>query len=141
MSAEARARLFPSAPPSIHAFVAAVLEPTVTLASFLMLAAWHEQAIERPALILCMLVVVLTFPGVDRFKETRFTAAINIASDWIAVLTILLLFGYATESFEFFPTPLLVSWAILTPVLQWGSVVAGRSWLHHITERHHRRRR
>src|SRR5512145_888972 len=98
MTADARTRLFPSAPPSIHAFVAAVLEPAVTLASFLMLAVWHDEPIERPALILCMLVAVLTFPGVDRFNESRFSAAINITSDWIAVLTILLLFGYATES-------------------------------------------
>ena len=89
MNAEARQRLFPSAPPSIHAFVAAVMEPLVTLASFLMLAVWHGEPIERPALILCMLVVVLTFPGVDRFKDSHVNAALNITSDWIAVLAIL----------------------------------------------------
>jgi putative colanic acid biosynthesis UDP-glucose lipid carrier transferase len=141
MTADARRRLFPSAPPSIHAFVAAVLEPAVTLASFLMLAVWHDEPIERPALILCMLVAVLTFPGVDRFNESRLNAAMNIASDWIAVLTILLLFGYATESFEFFPTSLLVSWAILTPVLLWAAVVAGSNWLQRVTERPEFRRR
>ncbi|MGY4830266.1 undecaprenyl-phosphate glucose phosphotransferase [Sphaerotilaceae bacterium SBD11-9] len=141
MNAEARQRLFPNAPPSIHAFVAAVMEPAVTLASFLMLAVWHGEAIERPALILCMLVVVLTFPGVDRFKDSQLTAAMNIASDWVAVLLILLLCGYATDSFDFFPTSLLLWWALLTPVLQWVSVVAGRSWLQHLTERPEFRRR
>ncbi|HEX3138820.1 MAG TPA: undecaprenyl-phosphate glucose phosphotransferase, partial [Rhizobacter sp.] len=141
MNAEARHRLFPAAPPSIHAFVAAVLEPVVTLASFLIVAMWHGEPIERPALILCMLVIVLTFPGVDRFKENHVTAAISIVRDWIAVAAILLLFGYATESFEFFPTRVLIWWAVLTPAFQWVAVVGGRKWLHSVTGRPEFRRR
>jgi putative colanic acid biosysnthesis UDP-glucose lipid carrier transferase len=141
MNTETHPRLFPGAPPSIHAFVAAVLEPVVTVAVLLMLAVWYDEPIDRPELILCMLVMVLTFPGVDRFKASRTTSALNIASDWIAVLAILMLCGYATDSFEFFSSSMLTAWAVLTPLLQWVSVVAVCSWLQRVTERPEFRRR
>jgi putative colanic acid biosynthesis UDP-glucose lipid carrier transferase len=132
---------FPVAPPSIHAFVAAVLEPAVTVSTLLMLAVWFHETIDRPELILCMLVVVITFPGADRFKENRLTAALNIASDWMAVVAILMLCGYATDSFEFFSSPMLTAWAVLTPVLQWVAALAVCSWLQRVTERPEFRRR
>ncbi|MEO8154190.1 MAG: undecaprenyl-phosphate glucose phosphotransferase [Rhizobacter sp.] len=141
MVAETRARLFPSAPPSIHAFVAAVLEPAVTLSCYAMVATWYGESIHRPDLILCMLVLVLTFPGVDRFKDNSLNAAVDIASDWVAALAILLLCGYATDSFGFFSWPVLVWWAVLTPILQLASVVAGRHWLQRLNERPGFRRR
>jgi len=134
-------RLFPAAPPSIHAFVAAVLEPVVTLSCFALSVRWHGEHIARPELILCMLVLVLTFPGVDRFRSSPLTAGIHIVSDWAAVLAILLLCAYATDGFMFFSKSTLLWWAVLTPLMQWVSVVAGRHWLQRITERPEFRRR
>lgn len=134
-------RLFPAAPPSIHSFVAAVLEPAVTLLCLMLMAVWNDEPIDRPELILCMLVLVLTFPGVDRFKENWLSAGVHIVNHWLAVLAILLLCAYATDSFSFFSQPMLMGWALLTPVLQWGSVIVGRRWLHRISEQPEFRRR
>lgn len=134
-------RLFPSAPPSIQAFVAAVLEPLVTLACFALVVRWQGEHVDRPGLILCMLVLVLTFPGANRFKDNALTAGIHIVADWAAVVAILMLCGYATDSFIFFSSSTLMWWAVLTPFVQWGSVVAGRHWLDRINERPEFKRR
>jgi putative colanic acid biosynthesis UDP-glucose lipid carrier transferase len=62
-------------------------------------------------------------------------------ADWAAVVAILLLCGYATDSFIFFSSSTLMWWAVLTPFVQWGSVVAGRHWLDRINERPEFKRR
>lgn len=121
-----RGRLFPEAPPSIVSFIASLLEPAVTLLCFLLVSLWRGDALERPALVLCMLVIVLTFPGVNRFLQRSSVAAADILREWLAVLAILMLFGYATDSFGFFERNTLIAWAVLTPLLQWGSVHAGK---------------
>ncbi len=139
--APAPVRLFPVAPPSIHTFVAAVAEPLATLLTLGLAAAWFGEPIDRPELILGMLVLVLTFPGVDRCKQDSFRAGINIASHWVAVLSILLLCGYATDSFHFFSQDVLLSWAILTPAMQWVMVTTSCRWLRLLSEQPEYRRR
>ncbi len=141
MSADAPSRLFPGAPPSIHTFVAAVLEPAVTLLCLFGVSLWQGEPIERPQLVLSMLVVMLTFPGVDRFKQSRLSAALNVVSDWMAVLAILMLCAYATDSFGFFSQPVLLWWAVITPLAQWGSALLVCHWLQRITQRPEFRRR
>ncbi len=142
MSAEThRSRMFAGAPPSIHAFVAAVLEPAVTLVCFLLIASVQQVSIGRPELILCMLVMALTFPGVDRFKGSRLLAGFNILGDWLAIVVILMLCGYATDSFHFFTRDTLISWAVLTPAAQWATVLGVRAWMHRMTHRPQFRRR
>jgi putative colanic acid biosynthesis UDP-glucose lipid carrier transferase len=122
-------RLFLGAPPTINSFVAAVMEPVVTVLCLLFVAKWHHEAIDRPELTLCMLLLALTFPGADRFKDDALDAALHIVSEWIAVLMILILCGYATDSLKFFSTSLLVWWALLTPVVQWVAFAIGKSWI------------
>ncbi|MBL0730705.1 undecaprenyl-phosphate glucose phosphotransferase [Piscinibacter sp. HJYY11] len=134
-------RVFPVAPPSIHTFVAAVAEPLATLLTLALAAIWFDEPIDRPELILGMLVLVLTFPGVDRCKQDPFRAGINIVSHWVAVLFILMLFGYATDSFHFFSREVLLSWAIVTPAMQWLMVTTSCRWLRRLSERPEYRRR
>jgi putative colanic acid biosysnthesis UDP-glucose lipid carrier transferase len=138
---DSAARVFPGAPPSIHSFVAAVAEPLATLLTLGLAALWFDEPIDRPELILGMLVLVLTFPGVDRCKQDAFQAGVNIVSHWLAVLFILMLCGYATDSFFFFSTPVLITWAVLTPLLQWVFVTSSCRWLRRVSERPEYRRR
>jgi putative colanic acid biosysnthesis UDP-glucose lipid carrier transferase len=134
-------RIFPVAPPSINTFVAAVSEPIATLLTLGLVASWLDEPIDRPELILGMLVLVLTFPGVDRCKQDPFRAGLNIVSHWVAVLAILMLFGYATDSFHFFSRDVLVWWALLTPLMQWAVVTTSCRWLRVLSERPEFRRR
>jgi putative colanic acid biosysnthesis UDP-glucose lipid carrier transferase len=134
-------RLFPGAPPSIHSFVAAVAEPLATLFTLWAVTVWFDEPIDRPELVLGMLVLVLTFPGVDRCGQDPLRAAVNIASHWCVVLFILVLFGYATDSFFFFSKPVLLWWAAITPLAQWAAVISSCRWLRRLGERPEYRRR
>ncbi len=134
-------RIIPGGPPSINTFVAAVAEPIATLLTLALASLWFDETIDRPELILGMLVLVLTFPGVDRCKQDPVRAAINIVSHWAAVLAILVLFGYATDSFFFFSTEVLIAWALLTPFMQWVVVTTSCRWLRRVGERPEFRRK
>jgi putative colanic acid biosynthesis UDP-glucose lipid carrier transferase len=84
---------------------------------------------DRPALTLCLLVFALTFPGPNRFRDKLLNAAVDILSSWVTLLVILALCAYATRSLYYFENEVLITWALLTPVLQWLAVWIGRAIL------------
>jgi putative colanic acid biosynthesis UDP-glucose lipid carrier transferase len=120
-----------SAPQSIPVFVAAVMEPLIAVLCLLLAVVGHGEPVDRAAMILCILVLVLVFPGTNRFYERPFNSAVDIVSAWVTVLGILALCGYATDSLKFFATPVLLSWAVVTPFVQFGAVQAGRAVMRH----------
>ncbi|NML14755.1 undecaprenyl-phosphate glucose phosphotransferase [Azohydromonas sp. G-1-1-14] len=119
-------RTFYSAPQSVTSLVAAFMEPAIAVAVFLLSTRWYGQPIERPALVLGLLVFALTFPGRQRFKDPLFAAAIDIINSWVVLLLALLLCGYATQSLGYFDRRVLLSWALTTPILIWLGVCAGQ---------------
>ena len=56
-------RTFYSAPQSVTSLVAAFLEPTITVLTFILANQWMDEPIGRPQLTVCLLVYALTFPG------------------------------------------------------------------------------
>jgi len=118
-------RTFYSAPQSVTSLVAAFLEPTITVLAFVAINLSFDEPIERPSLTLCLLVFALTFPGRNRFRNNLLTAGVDIVTSWISLLAILWLCGYATRSLKFFEEPVLLAWALATPVLQWAAVGLG----------------
>jgi len=71
-------RNFNSAPQSITAFIATVLEPAITVLVYVAAMAWHDEPIGRADLTLCFLVVALTWPGINRFRDRLSSAAVGI---------------------------------------------------------------
>ena len=122
-------RTFYSAPQSVTSFVAAFLEPALTVLSFFVISLLADRPIDRPELTLCLLVFALTFPGRNRFKDPRLTILVDIFSSWATLLAILALCGYATRSLELFSSEVLVAWALATPFVQWAAVGVGRAIL------------
>jgi putative colanic acid biosysnthesis UDP-glucose lipid carrier transferase len=120
-------RTFYSAPQSVTSLVAAFLEPTITVATFLVINAHHNEPVTRAALVLCLLAFALTFPGRNRFRDGTLTAAVDIVVSWVLLLGILLLCGYATQSLGFFNRDALITWAVATPVLQFVATAIGRN--------------
>jgi putative colanic acid biosynthesis UDP-glucose lipid carrier transferase len=118
-------RTFYSAPQSVTSLVAALLEPTIIVAMFVLASMIFEEPIERPGLTLCLLVFALTFPGRNRFHDNLIGAAVDITLSWFSLLAVLALFGYATRSLKYFDTPILMTWALATPAVQWAAVSAG----------------
>jgi putative colanic acid biosynthesis UDP-glucose lipid carrier transferase len=111
-------RNFNSAPQSITAFIATVLEPAITVGVYLAAMAWQSEPIGRADLTLCFLVVALTWPGINRFRDRLSSAAVGILGSWLTLLAILAGFGYGTRSLELFDHEVIMAWAIATPLLQ-----------------------
>ena len=124
-----------SAPQSIPVFIAAVMEPLLSVVCLLLAVLVHGEQVDRAVMILCILVLVLVFPGTNRFYERPFNSAVDIVSAWCTVLGILALCGYATDSLKFFEARVLVTWAIAVPLVQFAAVQLGR-WLmrHHASQ-------
>ena len=119
-------RTFYSAPQSVTSLVAAFLEPSITVLTFLFATVYAGETVDRPALTLCLLVFALTFPGRNRFRDNLIAAGVDILSSWVMLVAILALCGYATRSLHFFDNTVLLDWLIATPVLQWLAVWIGR---------------
>jgi putative colanic acid biosynthesis UDP-glucose lipid carrier transferase len=116
---------FSAPPPSIPVFTAALLEPLLAVATFLTAHFAHGRVLDRAAMLLSIMVMLLVFPGTNRFYENRLNALVDIVVAWATVLAILLLCGFATKSFRFFDTSVLIWWAAATPVAQTISVLIG----------------
>ncbi len=118
---------FFSAPESVTSFVAAFLEPFVTVGTLLAVMLHLNESVLRPDLALCLLAFALTFPGRNRFHDEPLDAAIDIVSSWVAVLLILAVCGFATNSLMFFKMEVMLAWALTTPLVQWVVVMVGRA--------------
>ena len=118
-------RNFNSAPQSVTAFIATVLEPAITVMVYLGAMAWEDESVGRADLTLCFLVLALTFPGINRFRDRLSSAAVGILGSWITLLAILLGFGYGTRSLDLFDTEVILFWALVTPVIQLAAVRLG----------------
>jgi putative colanic acid biosynthesis UDP-glucose lipid carrier transferase len=123
-------RTFFNAPQSVTSFVAAFLEPAITVASLLGAMALYEEPVQRAVMALCLLVFALTFPGRNRFTDSRLEALVDIGTSWVSMLAILWLCGYATNSLVFFDFRVVVFWALFTPLCQWVAVLIGKEIIH-----------
>ena len=133
-------RTFYSAPQSVTSLVAALLEPSITVAVFLATSTWFGEQILRSDLTLCLLIFALTFPGRNRFWDRPLNAAVDISTSWLSLLLILALCGYATRSLQLFNVGVLSWWAVVTPVLQWLAYFGGRKLMRHLAQRPENRR-
>ena len=120
---------FDAAPQSVTSLIAAFLEPLLTVAVFLLATIWFNEQLLRSDMVLCLLVFALSFPARNRFENIRFSVGIDIALSWAFRLGILALFGYISDSLRYFNMDVLVTWALITPLLQWQSVALGRTLL------------
>ncbi len=118
-------RSFNSAPQSVTGFVATVLEPAITVLVYLAAMDWYEEPVGRADLTLCFLVLTLSWPGINRFRDRLSNAAVGILGAWLTLLAILLGFGYGTRSLGLFNNDVILAWAVLTPLLQLAAVRLG----------------
>src|SRR5574343_441994 len=119
-------RTFYSAPQSVESLIAAFLEPGLIVACYLAVNTAFGEPVLRSTMTLCLLVFALTFPGRNRFAEHPASAFIDVLGSWLVLLFILALCGYATSSFGYFRSEVLLWWAGVTPVAQIVAVEIGR---------------
>ncbi|MCC7099129.1 MAG: undecaprenyl-phosphate glucose phosphotransferase [Rubrivivax sp.] len=134
-------KTFHRIPDSVTGSVAALIEPGLAVLTLLACCAWVGEPIDRPEIVLCVLAVTLLFPGHNHFWERPLNAAVQIGANWVTLLAILALVGFATHSFGLFDWNALLAWALICPALVWCSFFGGRSWLRRrAAQAPHRRR-
>jgi len=122
---------FLSAPPSVPSAIAAVLEPVLAAVSLAVFHGIFGEPFGGAAMALAILLLVLMFPGLNRFGKTGIGVGIDICLSWIGVLAVLLMVGYATGGLRAFEPRLLLGWAIATPLVHWLCVVLGTAYMRH----------
>lgn len=122
---------FLNAPPSVPAAIASVLEPVLAATSLAVFHALFGQPFGGPAMAMAILLLVLMFPGVNRFGKTGIGVGIDIFLSWSGVLMVLVLVGYATGGLAAFQPRMLLAWALITPLVHWACVVGGTAWMRH----------
>ncbi|MBQ0929192.1 undecaprenyl-phosphate glucose phosphotransferase [Ideonella alba] len=122
---------FLSSPPSVPTAVAAIMEPVVACVTLAFCHSLYRQPFSGISTALMVLLLVLMFPGANRFGQTGVGVVINTLLSWLGVLLVLLLLGYATNTLQQFPARMLATWMVLTPVMQLLLTVVGTSWLRH----------
>jgi putative colanic acid biosynthesis UDP-glucose lipid carrier transferase len=123
---------FLSAPPSIPSVIASLLEPVVATGMLAVFHALYDLPMNGASMALAILLLVLMFPGVNRFGRTGVGVGIDIILSWAWVLSVLGLLGYATGSLDHFEPGLLIGWAIATPLVQWALVAIGTAILRYL---------
>jgi putative colanic acid biosynthesis UDP-glucose lipid carrier transferase len=132
--------VFPMAPQSVPVFVAALAEPLLAVLCLLWSSLWLGQPMDRSVMLLSVFTMTLMFPGTNRFYERPSNSAVDIVAAWAAVVAILFLCGYASDSLRFFRRDVTAVWVVTTPVAQLAFVLAGRWWMrHHAAQPEHRR--
>ena len=116
------------APQSVTSLAAAFLEPMLAVLVFMLATMAFGGSMLRSELMLCLSIFALAFPGRNRFKDKLLHAGTSILGSWIALVAILWLCGYATNSLRYFEREILLTWALTTPLLQWLAVAAGRAF-------------
>ena len=116
---------FLGAPPSVASAVAALLEPGLATLVLVVCHAIYQSPFRGPSMAMSILLLVMMFPGVNRFGKTGLGVGIDIFLSWLSVLAVLGLLGYASSALSQFDQDMLLAWAVTTPVLQWGCVVIG----------------
>lgn len=122
-------RAIGNVPPSGAWVVAALLEPAISIAVYLLAALALTGQVQRTDLVLSLLVFVLTFPGRNRFGDSSLDAVRGIGIAWLALLGTLALCGYLTSSLQYFDMNVVLTWALLGALLQWQALLIGQAVL------------
>jgi putative colanic acid biosysnthesis UDP-glucose lipid carrier transferase len=111
-----QARLLHSQP-GTGALLVAALDPLVAIGMLGVSVAFFGGHFDGACLILALLVFAMTFPGsFARENAGAAELALEIATGWIAVLALLGLLGWASNTFSAFDPRALAAWALATPV-------------------------
>jgi len=114
-------RLLPSQP-SPAALLRAAVDPAVAVGSLVACALWFEGRFGGSHLILALLVFSMTFPG-NLARDTANAAelVLGIAIEWLAMVALLLLLGWASGTLANFDARAILAWVVATPLAQFAA--------------------
>jgi putative colanic acid biosynthesis UDP-glucose lipid carrier transferase len=113
---ETRTRLLRS-PPGTGSLVRAALDPLIAIATLAAAVSVFGVGFDGAFVILALLVFAMTFPGgLTRERQRSGDLMLEIATGWIAVVGLLALLGWATQTLEAFDARVILAWALATPL-------------------------
>jgi putative colanic acid biosynthesis UDP-glucose lipid carrier transferase len=104
----------------------AALDPLVVIGSLAGAVSFFGAEFNGACLILALLVFAMTFPGGVTGSGRRDSASaggppgelmLDIATGWVAIVGLLFLLGWATNTIEVFDQGVLLAWALATPAV------------------------
>jgi putative colanic acid biosynthesis UDP-glucose lipid carrier transferase len=105
---------------SASALVRIMLDPLIIIGTLLVVTSIKGETFEGPYLVLALIVFSLTFPASPPQATSAGARAREVTSDWIAIVAILVFFGWATHSISSFPQDVLVAWVIAVPFVSFA---------------------
>ena len=111
-------RQFLSAPVSVAAAVAALMDPAIAALALVLCHLWYHQPFNGDSVTLLILATVLVFPGVNRFGRKGSELVAGTVLAWCGVVMVLVVIGYATKGWHQFHRGVLYAWLVATPTLQ-----------------------
>jgi putative colanic acid biosynthesis UDP-glucose lipid carrier transferase len=102
--------------PGAGPLLQAALDPLVAIATLAAAVTVFGAGFDGACLILALLVFAMTFPG-GMARETNKAGdlMLEIVTGWVAILGLLGLLGWATQTLEAFDQNVLLVWALATP--------------------------
>lgn len=101
---------------SLASLLKHVVEPVVAVLTLIAVAAFYGDTFNLKYTIVCLLILVITYPG-EWITSTVQRFARRLVSSWLIIVVLLLLLGYGTQTLKYFPQEIIVTWAILTPLM------------------------
>ncbi|MBX3680379.1 undecaprenyl-phosphate glucose phosphotransferase [Cognatazoarcus halotolerans] len=111
---------------TLTGFVESFLDPLVVIGVLFACALAFGERVAAPYVILGLLSFSLTFPGNIHFHEPLRRMVRKTITNWLLFVVILGGFGYASGYLSFFPEPVLMLWASMTPLALIGGQLLAR---------------
>jgi putative colanic acid biosynthesis UDP-glucose lipid carrier transferase len=112
---ETRTRLL-RGQPGPGPLVQAALDPLVAIATLAAAVSVFGAGFDGACLILALLVFAMTFPGgLARDGGNAGDLMLDIVTGWVAIIGLLGLLGWATQTIEVFDQRVILAWALATP--------------------------
>ncbi|MEC5387847.1 undecaprenyl-phosphate glucose phosphotransferase [Uliginosibacterium sp. H3] len=86
------------------------LDPLIIVCSIFIVAAWLGQPLEAHHISLALIALLATFPGSLRLRDTGWRMAWRAAGEWLLIVAMLLLFGYASGYIDYFTSSFITGW-------------------------------
>src|SRR5688572_10425492 len=103
-------------PPGPGSLLQACVDPLVAIGTLAAAVTLLGGRFDGACLILALLVFAMTFPGsLARTSGRAGELALDISAGWLAIVGLLLLLGWATQTLSAFDPRVILAWSLATP--------------------------
>ncbi len=98
-------------------FIKMLIDPILIIATLIGLTVYEREPLDPKYFVLSMIVFALSFPGNWSRGKTLRAEMEHIFSNWLFIVSFVIIFGYATGYINSFPHELMLVWLWLTPII------------------------